>query len=211
MQKISLEEIESMDKRFRTDLINSLWGVRPAVLVATENSNGQSNLAIFNSVIHIGAHPPLVGLIFRPDSADRHTLTNILEQRFYSLNFFTKELINKAHQTSARYPKDISEFDSVDLTIVRSEDLSAPFVNESPLVIDVCFREKVDIQLNGTHMVIGELQRICIKEDSISADGWIDHDLLGTIGAGGLDSYYSHSFEKRMEYAKPDLPPREKL
>ncbi len=210
MQKISLEEIESMDKRFRTDLINSLWGVRPAVLVATENSNGQSNLAIFNSVIHIGAHPPLVGLIFRPDSVDRHTLTNILEQRFYSLNFFTKELINKAHQTSARYPKDISEFNAVGLTIDRIEDFKAPFVKESPLVIDVRFREKVDIQLNGTHLVIGELQHLHIKENIIGPGGWINHDKLGTIGAGGLDSYYSFSLEKRMEYAKPDLAPKEK-
>ncbi|NDB80030.1 flavin oxidoreductase, partial [archaeon] len=74
MLKIDRESIDSMDKRYRTQLINSLWGVRPAVLVSTIDKKGNSNLAIFNSLMHIGAHPPLVGLIFRPDSVDRHTL-----------------------------------------------------------------------------------------------------------------------------------------
>ena len=49
------------EKRFRTKLINSLAGIRQVALVGTKSSARVENLAIFNSVIHLGAHPPLMG------------------------------------------------------------------------------------------------------------------------------------------------------
>lgn len=207
MLKIDRESIDSMDKRYRTQLINSLWGVRPAVLVSTIDTIGNSNLAIFNSVMHIGAHPPLVGLIFRPDSVDRHTLSNILNTQYYSINYITQEMIAQAHQTSARYPVDISEFVATGLKKGSISEL-VPNVDDSPVVIDLAFKEKVDIQSNGTHLVIGEVLNIYIDDGLVDNEGWINHEQLGTIGAGGLDSYYSSKLLKRMEYAKPDLPPR---
>lgn len=207
MLKIDRESIDSMDKRYRTQLINSLWGVRPAVLVSTIDKKGNSNLAIFNSLMHIGAHPPVVGLIFRPDSVDRHTLSNILATQHYSINYITQEMIAQAHQTSARYTADVSEFEATGLKKGSISEL-VPNVEDSPVVIDLAFKEKLDIQSNGTHLVIGEVLNIYINDGLIDNEGWINHERLGTIGAGGLDSYYSSKLLKRMEYAKPDLPPR---
>jgi len=207
MLKIDRKAIDSMDKRYRTQLINSLWGVRPTVLISTIDKNGNSNLAIFNSVIHIGAHPPLVGLIFRPDSVDRHTLSNILATQNYSINYINQGMIAQAHQTSARYSADISEFEAIGLNKGSISEL-VPNVEDSPVVIDLAFKEKLDIQSNGTHLVIGEVLNIYINDGLIDNEGWINHERLGTIGAGGLDSYYSSKLLKRMEYAKPDLPPR---
>jgi len=207
MLKIDRQSIDSMDKRYRTQFINSLWGVRPAVLVSTIDIYGKSNLAIFNSIMHIGAHPPLVGLIFRPDSVDRHTLSNILATQHYSINYITQDMIAQAHQTSARYSADISEFDATGINKGSISEI-IPNVEESPVVVDLAFKEKVDIQLNGTHLVIGEVLNIHLTDGLIDNEGWINHEQLGTIGAGGLDSYYSSKLLKRMEYAKPDLPSR---
>ena len=79
--------IDSLEVRYRATLINSLTGVRPAVLVGTRSGSGNNNLAIFNSLVHIGADPPLNGLLFRPATVERHTLNNILETGNYTLNF----------------------------------------------------------------------------------------------------------------------------
>lgn len=50
--------------------------------MGTVNKIGHTNLAIFNSVIHIGANPPLMGFISRPNSGERHTLENIQETKY---------------------------------------------------------------------------------------------------------------------------------
>jgi len=107
MKHFSAETISSLDDRFRRNLINSLHGVRPALLIGTASSSGNQNLAVFSQVLHIGANPPLTGILFRPDSIDRHTLTNIRETGFFTINTATTAMAEQVHQTSARYPDGV--------------------------------------------------------------------------------------------------------
>lgn len=52
-------QIGNLEDRKRVSLINSLSGFKSLNLIGTINNNqGQTNLAIFNSVVHIGANPP---------------------------------------------------------------------------------------------------------------------------------------------------------
>ena len=76
IDKVKLGQYES---RYRTLLFNSLAGVRQAILIGTITNDGCSNLAIFNSLIHIGASPPLWGFICRPEIVKRDTLNTIFE------------------------------------------------------------------------------------------------------------------------------------
>ena len=69
--------------------INSLSGYKSANLVGTADHQGRHNLAIVSSVVHLGAQPPLVGMIMRPDVVERHTLANIRETGWYTLPKFT--------------------------------------------------------------------------------------------------------------------------
>jgi len=74
------EDLENLEKMFRATFMNSLGGFKSVVLLGTCNSQGQENLAIFNSLFHIGANPALCGIIVRPSEVPRHTLNNILEK-----------------------------------------------------------------------------------------------------------------------------------
>jgi flavin reductase (DIM6/NTAB) family NADH-FMN oxidoreductase RutF len=67
------ENILNFEKNFRTKFINSLSGFKSANLIGTISKTGKTNLAIFNSVIHVGANPSLIGLLIRPASVPRHT------------------------------------------------------------------------------------------------------------------------------------------
>ena len=113
------QAISDLENRYRAHLINSLSGFKSANLVGTQDCNGQTNLAIVSSVFHLGAHPPLVGMIIRPHSVPRHTLENLLATKHYTINHVNKDIYDKAHQTSARYDKDESEFDATALCLGR--------------------------------------------------------------------------------------------
>ena len=63
--QFSREEIDQMTQRYRATFINSLGGFKSVVLIGTKDKNGQENLSIVSSLFHIGANPPLCGLIFR--------------------------------------------------------------------------------------------------------------------------------------------------
>jgi flavin reductase (DIM6/NTAB) family NADH-FMN oxidoreductase RutF len=203
MLHITREAIASAEKQYRTNLINCLSGFRMAMLVGTQNQSGQTNLAIFNSAMHIGAHPPLIGLVFRPDSVDRHTLSNIRATGQYTLNAVPQKLVTAAHQTSARYAADQSEFEACGIAPYFSEKIKAPYVAESPLRYGLELREEIAIQSNGTFLVIGEVQEIWLKAEILEADGSLRPDKAQLLAVAGLDHYYLPSFLAALPYAKP--------
>ncbi|PZO26904.1 MAG: hypothetical protein DCF13_12950 [Flavobacteriaceae bacterium] len=61
---IDKAEIEQLEKQKRVHLINSLGGFKSVALVGTADENKKTNLAIFSSIFHIGAIPPLFERIF---------------------------------------------------------------------------------------------------------------------------------------------------
>ncbi len=203
------EDIAAMDDRHRVFFVNALTGFKPASLVGTRGPDGQDNLAVFSSVVHIGANPPLLGLVSRPSSVRRHTLENITATGAYTVNHVHSGIVAAAHQTSARYNEGVSEFDAVGLSPEYSERLKAPYVAESRLRIGLEHRQTVDIELNGTHLVIGEIVEVQVDEGAVAEDGWIDLGALDSVTVGGLDAYYQARRLARFSYAKPDRPLRE--
>ena len=205
MQKMMvINDIIAMDKQQRVHFINSLGGFKSVALIGTVDATSYENLAIFSSVIHIGANPPLIGLIFRPSPPERNTLANLLETGFYTINHINETIYEKAHQTSARYEKEVSEFDETGLTPTYKNDFKAPFVKESLVQIGMVFREKIDITINNTIMVIGEIVQVYFPENCQCKDGFIDIEKANTITCSGLDSYHTTKRLDRLSYAKPD-------
>lgn len=202
-------DIAALEQRYRATFINSIGGFKSLALIGTRNGARQTNLAIFNSFFHVGANPPLFGFIVRPDSVDRHTLSNILDTRVFTVNHVREAFYKAAHQTSARYPQDVSEFEATGLTEEYVPGYYAPFVAESAIKISAAFRQKIDITLNNTIMIIAEIKYISIPADIVMQDGYVDIEKAGTITCAGVDSYHSTTRIARLEYAKPDKPPRE--
>jgi flavin reductase (DIM6/NTAB) family NADH-FMN oxidoreductase RutF len=200
---LSNAQIMDMEQRKRAQLINSISGFRSVALIGTIDTQGQTNLAIFSSIVHLGSNPPLLSFIMRPDSVERHTLTNILDTGFYTINHINADMYEKAHQTSARYPKSVSEFDAAQLTPVFKNDFVAPFVAESQIQIGMEFRERIEININQTSMIIGEIKFVHYPTSCLLEDGFIDIEKAGTITSTGLDSYHTTQVLKRLEYAKP--------
>jgi len=198
-----------MESRNRAAFINSLHGFKTASLIGTIDTKGKTNLAIFNSVFHLGANPALVGFISRPDSAERHTLDNILETEFFTINHVNKDTYVRAHQTSARYPKDVSEFEATGLTEEYTDLIKAPYVKESHIKYGLSFAEKHELKINDTILIIGKIEEIMIPEDCLLSHGGIDIEKAKTVAISGLDGYHSTKLLSRLSYAKTDKLPEE--
>ncbi len=200
----SFVDLMGLEQRYRAAFVNSLSGFKSVALIGTANNNKQTNLAIFNSLVHIGANPPYIGFISRPDSVDRHTLSNIMETGYYTINHINEENFRQAHQTSARYPKDISEFDATHLTPDYKLGFKAPFVKESLIQLGVQFKERINITTNNTVLVIGQINQVYFPNDCLCNDGFLDIEKAKTITCSGLDSYHKTERLARLTYAKTD-------
>ncbi|MCU0422232.1 MAG: flavin reductase [Bacteroidia bacterium] len=198
---ISSIDILGMEKQMRTNLINSLPGIRQANLIATINKEGITNVAIFNSVVHIGAHPPYMGFIMRPVTVPRGTYKNIKETGFFTINHASENIFKQAHQTSARY--DISEFTATGLTPEYISDFQAPFVAESDVQIGLKFVEEYHIKCNDTILMIGEIQLVRLDTSLLNESNILQLHQAESIGVGGLETYYSLSKLAELPYAKP--------
>ncbi|TMO81882.1 flavin oxidoreductase [Pseudoalteromonas sp. S3776] len=196
------ERINALEKHTRTHLINSLSGYKSANLIGTQDKQGNTNLAIVSSVIHLGAHPPVVGMIMRPNSVPRHTFENIIETGSYTINQVNQAIYKQAHQTSARYPKGESEFNATGLTPEYLNDFTAPFVQESRLKYAVNYVEHQHLAVNGTELVIGEITDVYLDEVALQSDGFLDLQAIETVAVTGLDSYHTGNKLSRLPYAK---------
>lgn len=197
------DQILALDKYYRINLINQVSGLRSVNLIGTQNVEKETNLAIFNSVTHIGANPPCLGFIMRPLSVKRDTYDNILATQYYTVNQVPSNLVLAAHHTSAKYPSNVSEFDKTNLTAEYIDNFPAPFVKESQIKIGLSFKEEHTIKINGTRLIVGQIEKLIIADGAVEETGHIDHELLDSVTVAGLDAYYTCKKLRKETYARP--------
>lgn len=203
---ITRADIDGFEKRYRTNLINCLSGFKSLNLAATRSKEGIANLGVYSQVIHVGANPPLQGILFRPAVVPRHTLENIYATREFTINQVHQSFYKEAHWTSARWNEN--EFNKVGLTEEYSGDNHAPYVKESVVKALMTFKERHVIQANQTTLIVGEIKELIIQDDLVGPDGFLDLEKAETVTVSGLDKYHTTLTLARLEYAKPDKPPQ---
>jgi flavin reductase (DIM6/NTAB) family NADH-FMN oxidoreductase RutF len=208
MASFSTADIESWERFYRANFINSLTGFKSVNLIGTVNKQGQTNLGIFSSIVHIGSNPPLVGYINRPLEAAPHTLANIEATGVYTLNHIHASFVQQAHQTSAKYAAGVSEFGEVGLTAEFREGMAAPFVQESRVKYALSLEDIIPIPVNGTFLVIGKITSIHMDGNIASEEGFLHLDKAGSICSNGGDAYYTTGLIDRYSYAKPGVEPQ---
>ncbi|TLU96950.1 flavin reductase family protein [Dyadobacter sediminis] len=205
---LTKEEIQNTERIKRLNIINSITGIKPANLVGTVSDDGKTNLAIFSSVVHLGSNPALIGFIIRPDrEAGQHTFDNIKENGCYTINHVHESFMEQAHYTSAKFGKDESEFDTCALTAEYMAGFKAPFVKESLVKMGMKLVQTVPIELNGTVLIIGEVEHLIVPDEAVNAQGQIDLSQLDDVGISGLNSYYKLEKIAEFPYARPNALP----
>lgn len=197
------DQIASMDRLYRMQLINTISGYKSATLVGTQNSDGQTNLAVFNSLIHLSSQPPLLGFMLRPKTVPRHTYTNLSRTGYFTLNQIAAHQIADAHHSSAKYPESISEFDQTELSPELKGNIPAPYVVQAPIQVGCRFVNEYHIQESNTHLIVGAIEALYVQENMLLEDGWVQLDRGDIVAINGLEGYALPKLLERFPFARP--------
>lgn len=203
MAEFDRVDITNMHHLYRINLINSCTGYKSANLIGTKDGKGNSNVAVFSSVTHIGSNPALLGFFLRPTTVLRHTYENIKETGVYTINHIYNDILEDAHHTSAKYDKSISEFDKTNLEEEFKDHFSAPFVKGSPIQMAMSYIEEYPIKVNNTILVIGQIDRLYVPDELIEKDGFINLAKGKIATINGLDGYAVPELKTRLDYQRP--------
>jgi flavin reductase (DIM6/NTAB) family NADH-FMN oxidoreductase RutF len=205
MKHYDIDDIAGMERHYRGHLINSITGFKSANLLATRSKSGVDNVAIFSSVTHLGSDPALFGFIQRPlGHGAGHTYENLKETGHLTLNHINLPLVDAAHQSSAKYDPNISEFEELDIEKMERDGFKAPFVKAAAIQVAARYESEYYLEENKCRLVICRITDVFLQESIQAADGWLDLEKAGTVAINGLDGYVSAAFEKRLSYAKVD-------
>jgi flavin reductase (DIM6/NTAB) family NADH-FMN oxidoreductase RutF len=203
MATITRTDIDAMEKLYRINLINSCSGYKSANLIATASKDGFTNVAVFSSVTHLGSNPPLLGFVTRPAFVPRNTYENIRETGIYTINHIHQQITEDAHHTSAKYPKEISEFDQTALETEYIGDFAAPYVKGCHVQIGMRYLNEYKIEENDTILIIGTIEHLHINDAILETDGFIDLAKAETATINGLDGYAIPQQQTRYPYQRP--------
>jgi flavin reductase (DIM6/NTAB) family NADH-FMN oxidoreductase RutF len=176
---------ESLEVRDRYLLMIGMIQPRPIAWVSTVSPEGALNLAPFSFFTGICANPMTV--CFAPvndrNGKKKDTLLNVEATKQFVVNLATEANAEKMNQTSAPYPRGVSEFEKAGLTAVPSVIVKPPRVAESPAAYEC---ELVQIVRLGEgplagNLIIGRVVQIHC-DDKIYNGGKIRHQDLKTIG-----------------------------
>ena len=203
MKHITASEIEEMEKIYRLNLVNSCTGYKSANLIATRSKSGNTNVAVFSSVTHIGSNPAMLGFVTRPLSVARNTYNNIRDTEYFTVNHIKDKMIEQAHQTAAKYEEEISEFNKTGLDEEYLDGFHAPYVKQSEVKLGCKYINEYHIKENDTVLVVASIEHIYYDEGIQMPDGWLRLDDAGTVAVNGLDGYSLPSLLDRFHYARP--------
>ena len=193
----------NLPDRVRVHFMNSLSGFKSANLIGTKGIEGQENLSIISSVTHLGSKPPLISLIFRPHVVERHSYENIIATKFFTVNHVDRSFFREAHQTSARYPRDISEFKACSIKKEYLNGFYAPFVKQSQIKLGIEYVESYEIRKNNCIFLAGQVCCVYYNCEYFLEDGSLDLESAGVVSISGLDTYHSCKKIAKLPYAKP--------
>ncbi|MEM6894296.1 MAG: flavin reductase family protein [Bacteroidota bacterium] len=206
MRYFDSNAIEDLPSRHRANLINTITGYKSANLIGTANRLGRANVAIFNSVVHLGSNPALLGFVLRPLTVRRDTYRNISENRSFTVNAVTEEIYEAAHHTAAKFEENESEFAATGLQPLFREEHPAPFVSESPIQLGCTYVNEYPIMENGCIFIVGQIEHIHVNETLLTEDLWAKLDEKNIVSIVGLDGYAKPKITDRLAYAKRDEP-----
>lgn len=195
------EDLDQLETRYKVNLINSISGYKAVNLIGTINTQGITNLSIVSSVVHIGSNPALIGFVLRPTSVPRHTYENLIANNSFTINQVNKNLVGKAHYSSARFDDNESEFEALQLNEEYINNIPAPFVQSSPLKIGLTFKEE-HLLSNGCRLIIGEVIHLSLSQNALLEDGSLNNIVLDSAVVSGLNKYYTSTFLSEYPYAK---------
>lgn len=181
---------------------------RPIAFASTIDKNGNPNLSPFSFFNAFSANPPI--LIFSParrvrDNTTKHTLENVMETKEVVISIVTESMAQQVSLSSCEFKKEINEFEKAGFTAIKSEEINAYCVKESPINFECRVNDIISLGKNGGsgNLVICEIIKIHICDSILDNQNNIDPLKLMPVARLGGNWYSKITKESLFSIPKP--------
>ena len=137
----------------------------PAVLISCGSVSEEYNLFTVSWVGTICTNPPMCYISVRPE---RHSYEIIKRTGEFVINLTNEELAYAADWCGVRSGRDFNKFEEMKLSPKKSEIISAPYVQQSPVCIECKVKEIIPL---GSHdMFIANVANVLANEKYIDPE-----------------------------------------
>ncbi len=179
---------------------------RPIGWLSTISANGIINLAPYSQWQNLTFDPPMVMFAANQlSSGDRkHTVVNAEETGWFVWNMATYDLREAVNISAMELPPDIDEFMHAGVTPIACIDAPCPRVKESPAHFECRYLSTHRLRGNSAHgwveVVYGEVVRIHVDDDALTADGKLNIPQIKPLARLGYHDYtvVTEVFEMRI-------------
>lgn len=178
----------------------------PAVMVSCGEAESKYNMTTVAWTGTICTEPPMCYISLRKT---RHSHEIISRTKCFVINLTTKELCKATDWCGVRSGRDYNKFKETGLTAVKSQNINAPYIDESPLCIEC---EVIEIKELGSHdMFIAKVVGVLADERYIDPEsGLFDLESAGLLSyshgkyysLGERLGFFGYSIQKKKNTQK---------
>lgn len=168
---------------------------RPIGWLSTISTDGIANLAPYSQWQNLTFDPPLVMFAANgyPDGRRKDTVINAEQSGWFVWNMATWSLRESVNLSAQAVQPDVDEFEQAGVTKADCIDAPGPRVSESPCHFECRYlstqRFPGNSNVGNVDVVFGEVARIHVADDVITADGKIDIPKVKPIARMGYYDY----------------------
>ena len=140
---------ESMSERENYKFLIGSIIPRPIAFITTQSEDGVVNAAPFSYFNIVSANPPMISVsVQRRDGMMKDTARNTINTKEFVVHIVDQGILRDVNETAAELDMDESELTRTNFTLVASDKISVPAVNEAKIRFE-CILEQA-VQLGDT-------------------------------------------------------------
>jgi len=172
---------------------------RPIAFVTTKSATGVINGAPFSYFNIVSSNPPMLSLsIQRRQGELKHTVSYILSEKEFVVHIVDEDNVKAINKTAATLPDDVSEIELAELTLIDSENIAVPGIQEARIRLECRLVEAIHLPKESPNvdLIIGEIVTYHIADD-VYEDTYIIASKLKAVSrlAGQSYSTLGNQFE----------------
>lgn len=157
---------------------------RPVAFITSVAEDGTVNGAPFSYFNIVSSNPPMISLgLQRKKGIMRDTARNILNKKEFVVHIVDEQNVEKINETAASLPPNESEVIKANLTLVSSDEVAIPGIEESKVRMECVLEHSAELGENGdigVDLIIGKVVKFHINEKIYEA-GRINHEELAAV------------------------------
>lgn len=178
------------DHGLKHDPFKALVVPRPIGWISSLDHEGRLNLAPYSYFNAVSDRP---NIVMFSSSGRKDSIANIEDTREFVCSLATFDLKDRMNQSSAPYPREVSEFEASGLETAPSRMVKPPRVAASPVALECRYLQTIALaDENGvpadSWMVLGQVVGIHI-DDALITDGMVDITKARPIARLGYMDY----------------------